>query len=74
MINLPSSHLPQSGAMQFMVLWSGPSHGAPPYWLDSRMILVELCRPVPQLAEHGLHGDQLDHSQSTAEGEDGRRI
>lgn len=74
MNNFPSSHLPQSGAMQLVVRWSGPSHGAPPYWLDCRMTLVELCRPVPQVAEHRLHSDQLDHSQSTAGGQSGRRV
>lgn len=74
MNNFPSSHSPQSGAMQLVVRWSGPSHGAPPYWLDCRMTLVELCCPVPQVVEHRLHSDQLDHSQSTAGGESGRSI
>lgn len=59
---------PQSGATQIAVRWSVPSHGAPPYWLDCRTVLVELCCPVPQLAEQGLHRDQLDHLQSTAGG------
>lgn len=66
---IPQPYSPQSGATQAVLRWSGPSHGAPPYWLGCRMLLVELCCPVPQLAEHGLQRDQLDHSQSTTEEE-----
>lgn len=59
------SYSPQSGATHGAVRWSEPSHGTPPYCLGSTTVLVELCCPVPQRAEHGRHWDQLDHSQST---------
>lgn len=76
MAHLCSYLSPQSGAVQVLVRSWGPSHGAPAYSLGCRTLLVELCRPEPQLAEHGLHSDQLDHTQSTGGGrrEEGKRI
>lgn len=69
MLNHTFSHSPHSGAVHVLVRWSGPSQGSPPYWLGCRILLVEVCQPIPQLAEQGLHWDQLDHWQSTAGGQ-----
>lgn len=74
MLNYTCSHPPQSDAMQVLVRWPGSSQGTPPYWLGCRTLLKEACWPIPQLAEQGLHWDQLDHRQSTARGHNMRKI
>lgn len=74
MLNNTSSHSPHSGAMHVLVRLSVSSQGSPPYWLGCRIFLVELCQPIPQLAEQGLHWDQLDHWQSTAGWQNSKRV
>lgn len=73
MLNYTCSHPPQSDAMQVLIRWPWSSQGTPPYWLGCRTILKEACWPIPQLAEQGLHWDQLDHRQSTARGHNMRK-